>query len=404
MALVDSDGRLFGRLNLFDAVAGVVVLIMLALGAVGYRLLRVPALPTITTLTPSTLVSGPDLRIAVQGDNFLPYQRAYLQRTKRPNAVMHDLNPMTSFDNYALVNYSAVRFLVESPQQAEIRLPDDLKPGTYDLVFQNEANVVGVREAAITITPAPPAKPTRAPGPEAVVRVKGAFRDLTKEMAGQLTAGLKLPHGASEPWGEILSVKPAVPDEARLEFGDRSVIATMATRWQVPAELRVQCTVSGAQCYLPDTVLVEPGHNTSIDALGRPLPFSVTDLLPVVQERRTLANATIRLLGRADVVDMVHEHDADLSPGGDRDDPAKITAVLKRGEISSDLVPNPPEGIIRSVDTIAFLDCAAVFPVSRAPTGWWYRGQPIKAGASITFQTDTYIVRGVITSATFSTR
>ena len=117
-----------------------------------------------------------------------------------------------------------------------------------------------------------------------------------------------------------------------------------------------------------------------------------------------LASATLRFLGRADILDKVRERDADVSPGGDRDDPGKITAILKHGDMPSDLAVNPPEGVIRGVDKIAFLDCTATLPVTKAPTGWWYRGQPVKAGAPITFQTDAYIARGVITGVTFSPR
>ena len=40
-------------------------------------------------------------------------------------------------------------------------------------------------------------------------------------------------------------------------------------------------------------------------------------------------------------------------------------------------------------------------PVIQMPTGWLYRGQPIKAGAGMVFDTPTYVIRGTILSMTF---
>jgi hypothetical protein len=152
---VDQDGRVFGRFNLFDAVIGAMLLAMVALSAVGYRLLRAPLAPTIATVTPATLKVGPDLRVVVKGENLLPYMRVFVQRTSKPAAVMHDIDPGSHFDNYVLANGAQARFLVESTELAEVRLPDGLLPGAYDLVLYNEANIVAVRQAAFTVFEVP---------------------------------------------------------------------------------------------------------------------------------------------------------------------------------------------------------------------------------------------------------
>ena len=399
MSIVDQEGRLFGGVNLFDAVAGVVVLAMLALGVVGYRLLRVPVAPRVITVVPSTLVAGPNLRVAIQGDNFMPFMRAFLQRTAKPVAVMHDLNPSTSFDGYTLVNGTQVALLVESPELAEVRLPDALLPGSYDLVLYNEAKIVAVREGAVTVTPAPP-KPTADPGPEAIVRVRGRFSGLTKEAAGLLKAGARLPHGSSEPWGEILSVAPPIPDEVRLDVGEERIVATMANRWQVRAELRARCTVALFKCFLPGGGLLAPGGNVPIDAVGTPMNFVVGDLLPDVQERVWTATATVRLLGRPDLLALVRLGDADVSPGRESEGHATILSIERRGEISTELNESLTDSSVRTTEKIAFLECTVRFPVTKLPTGWWYRSQAIKAGAPITFQTDAYMARGTIAGVT----
>lgn len=399
MSVVDQEGRLFGRINLFDMVAGVALLVSLALGAVGYRLLRVPAAPTIESLTPSTLTAGPDLRMIVKGDNLLPFMRAFLQRTAKPAAVMHDLSPWTHFDNYALVNGAQVRWLIESQHLAEVRLPDGLLPGTYDLIVYDQANIVAIREAAFTITPAP-VKPVAVDDPLATVRVRGAFSGMSREAAAALTGGLKLAQGSSEPWGEILSVSSPAPDEARIDAGERSIMASMANRWQVRAELRARCTVNGFKCYLPNMVLLASGSNITIDVNGRRLLFVVGELLSDTPERSRDTTVTIRFLGRPATLALVHANDRDVSPGDTRSGTATIVSLGSRGEMSTEITENLADGSVRTTDRVASLECTVRIPVLKMSTGWWYRGQAIKAGAPITFQTDAYVVRGTITSVT----
>ncbi|MBI3491704.1 MAG: DUF4330 family protein [Acidobacteria bacterium] len=269
MAVIDGNGRLFGRVNLFDAAAIAVALIIVALTVVGYRLLRVPVAPKIITVTPATLTPGPDLRITVTGRNLLPYMRVFLQRTARPNAVMNDVSPAAHFDSYVLVNLAQAKFLVESPELAEVRLPDGLLPGTYDLILYNETNIVAVREAAFTV---------------------------------------------------------ALPQ----------------------------------------------------------------------QERSARISATIRFVGRQQVLALAHDGDVDVSPGDG--EASTIVSIEHRAEVNADLSDGIGDGRVRGQEKLGVLECVVRIPVTRVPTGWWYRGQSIKAGAPITFQTDQYTMRGAVES------
>lgn len=400
MSVVDQQGRLFGSVNLFDIVAGVAVLTSLALGVVGYRLLRVPAAPTIESLTPSTLTAGPDLRIVVKGNNLLPFMRAFLQRNGKPAAVMHDLSKWSHFDNYALLNGAQVRWLVESQYLAEIRLPDDLLPGTYDLILYDQANIVAIREAAFVITPAPP-KAVPVDDPLATVRVSGAFSGLSREAAASVKDGLKLPQGAGDPWGEILSTTAPAPDEARLDAGgEQSIIASMANRFQVRAELRARCAVSGFKCYLPNQVLLAPGSNVTVDIGGTRVLFVVSELLPDPPVRPKAATITIRFLGRPATLALVHANDKDVSPGDARLGAATITSTGSRGEVSTEITESLADGSVRTPERVGSLECTIQVPVLKMPTGWVYRGQAIKVGSAIVFQTDAYVVRGTITGMT----
>lgn len=149
MRLIDSNGRLFGRINLFDAAAVLAFIAMGALATIGYGLLHTPSPPVITTVTPTTLTAGGGLHLDVRGDNLLPYLRLYVQKTGDATTVMHETT--TRSDAYQLVNYARAALLIESPVLAEVRLPADLLPGTYDLVLHNESKVLFVRRAAFTI-------------------------------------------------------------------------------------------------------------------------------------------------------------------------------------------------------------------------------------------------------------
>jgi hypothetical protein len=399
MAVVDAEGRLFGRFNLLDAAVVVIVLVTAALSAVGYGLLRVPTAPHITEVNPSTLTAGSGLRVDIRGDNILPYLRAYLQRTGESKVPMHDVSG--GYDAYTLVNYARAVLLVESPSLAEVRLPEGLLPGTYDLILHNESKIVAVRPSAFTITPTPVVTKLST-DPEAAVRVSGAFTGLTTEAAAAITVGTKLPRGAPAPWGEILAVKPAVPDNARLDFEAGRLMIHIRNRWQVPATLRIVCMVGQFKCWLPNAVVVAPGANLSIDVAGSLVNFAVTDVTTDPPEHVTMATMVVRFLARPEIASMARDQDADTSPGGDRANPARIVSIQRRGDVTAEVNGRLADGDVRVPERVAVLECVVRVPLISVETGWQYRSQAIKAGAPLTFQTDRYIIRGTIASVTLA--
>ena len=399
MTVVDEHGRLFGRVNMLDAAVGIVLVGVALMAFVGLRLLRVPTPPHVTAVVPSTLTAGPGLRVTLKGDNLLPYLRAYLQRTGQPAKAMTDPSHATSIDSYTLANFARGAFLVESPNLAELRLPEGLLSGTYDLILHNETRIVAVQPAAFTILPAPPPKPT-ANDPQASVRVTGAFTGLTREAAAALKPGSKLPHGAAEPWGEILSVKAPTLDSARLNFENARVMVKMQNRWQVPVELRIQCLVTQFKCWLPGGVIVAPGATISMDVAGTPVSFTVADVTSDPPERATHATVLVRFIMRPEVASLPREQDADTSPGGDRTDPARLVAIQHRAEVTGEVNEALADGNIRAPEKVTVLDGMLRVPLTSTEIGWVYRSQAIKAGAPITFQTDRYIMRGMIRSVT----
>ena len=397
MGIVDREGRLFGRINVLDAAVVVVLLAAGALTVVGYKLLRVPTPPQIAKVVPETLTAGPKLRITIAGENILPYLRVYIQRTSQPPQVMHDFRASMSYDSYVLANTAQAALLVESPRLAEVRLPEELMPGTYDLILFNETKIVHVRPAAFTIVPA--AVPRKVSSePQGAVRVSGAFTGLPDEASAAIVVGMNLPQGAAEPWGEILSVKPRAPDSGRLNFETGKLVVQMRNRWQVPAVLRIVCMVGQFKCWLPNAVVVAPGANLSIAVAGGTVNFAVADVTADPPEPLTTVSMTVRFVARPEIAALPREHDADTSPGGDRARPARLASIQRRGEMTGTFAESLHDGSIQVAEPVTVLECTVSAPVTATETGWQYRSQPIKAGAPITFQTDRYIMRGTIRS------
>src|SRR6186997_2658975 len=74
MAIVDAQGRLFGRLNLLDAVLLALLAGLLPLGLAAYSLFRDHP-PRILSVTPTEVPQTEELSVSVTGQNLRPYMR-----------------------------------------------------------------------------------------------------------------------------------------------------------------------------------------------------------------------------------------------------------------------------------------------------------------------------------------
>lgn len=138
--VVDSEGRVFGRINLVDALVVAFVLGLVPLSYAAYRVFRIPP-PIIRTVEPAVLAPDSDRRIRLTGERFIPYLRAFFWKTGEPLSVVGRFPSDTQG-----------RFLVESPMSVEIKVPPELVPGTYDIYLFDETKEVAHRAAAFTIT------------------------------------------------------------------------------------------------------------------------------------------------------------------------------------------------------------------------------------------------------------
>jgi len=126
MALLDDRGRLFGRVNLLDALVGVFVFALVPLAYASWALFRTPA-PVIESVVPAEVAAGlADQSIEVHGRHLRPFLRAGVGGT-------------------------AARFLFASSESAQVLLPA-LPPGTYDLLLLDSKELARLPNA-VTVKP-----------------------------------------------------------------------------------------------------------------------------------------------------------------------------------------------------------------------------------------------------------
>lgn len=209
MSAIDSNGRLWGRVNLVDA-----LLIVLAIAAGpfaygSYALWRDPE-PRLLEVLPATVQSAPGLQVEIRGEHLRPYMRV-------------------SFGDH-----QAPSFIFVSPTVSVVPVPAIL-PGTYDLVLYDYAREVARLPGAFTLT-APVSPPT------AKVRVRGALTGLTEAQVALIVPGLSLP--VVNPIVTVMAVGASGPSLARVKVGDSVTIpATLDRLREVAVTVALSCTV-----------------------------------------------------------------------------------------------------------------------------------------------------------------
>jgi hypothetical protein len=138
MAVLDASGRLFGRINVIDAVALAAVIVAVPAMVLGYRALKHQPVD-ISDVQPSALTAGQPMRVHVTGREFRPFLQAYAGRTGQP-FTLQEVDRLSQ----------RASFLLASPTSVELVLPE-LQPGTYDLRLYDQGHEVASRAAAITV-------------------------------------------------------------------------------------------------------------------------------------------------------------------------------------------------------------------------------------------------------------
>jgi hypothetical protein len=219
MTLLDDRGRLAGRVNLVDAVAAIVILVLIPVAYGAYLLFRTPP-PKLLSVSPVRLFEGHNQRVEIEGTNLRPFMRASFNTTP------------------------ARSFLIGSTKYALVDVPD-LKPGTYDVVLYDYAQEVDRLPKALTVVPMVT---------DVELEVLGSFKSPPETLAAQLKTGDKFPPTASA-IAEVVAVGAPVQGELRLHVGDQMLEVPLNQR-ELPATLRVKCYTARKpdgtlQCLVP---------------------------------------------------------------------------------------------------------------------------------------------------------
>jgi hypothetical protein len=334
MPMIDNEGRLFGRLNLFDAAIAAFVIALIPIAYGTFLLFRTPA-PRIASVTrvPITreerrVVGGSRLtaKLKVRGSGLRPMLRASLDGTQ------------------------ALGFVFEDPNAADV-LVGEIPAGTHDLVLYD-----GVQEVARS----PKSVVVEAVAPPRVAGV-GVLIHMDKATADALKPGALFPGG---------------PQEAIKKLGD--VRQEPTGLWQRRAEILLQCdpdpneegcAVGGGALGAGALPIVK------VTGGGALLSFALSEVFPTAAPASV--TGVVRLSSEPELLKAVRV--------GDRDDCLDDRAAV----VVSLNGPHAGAGAKN-------LDVTLRLGVDEGPDGWRYRGRAFKAGAPFALATERYVLQGTV--------
>lgn len=246
MPLIDDRGRVFGRFNMVDALALLLLAAAIPGGYVAHLMFRAPRAQLIQVV-PAVINQGVNQQVEVTGRNFRPYMR---------------------------VSFGGVQgasFLYYGATQAFVPLPA-LEPGTYDVVLYDYMREVGRLPQALTVTG--PAKPATVQ-----VTVMGAFTGQPLGQPSRLAVGQTL-YGAGGLVALTTEVGAPRPSVARVRVSEVLTVPVTMDEWnEVPATLTLTCPTELAadgilRCATGGIVLA-PDVNIMLRGPDNQLPFRV---------------------------------------------------------------------------------------------------------------------------------
>jgi hypothetical protein len=336
MPFIDENGRVFGRVNLFDAALAASVLVLIPVAYGTFLLFRTPA-PRITSVA-GVPITSEERRVAggsrltaklkVRGSGLRPMLRASIGSTP------------------------ALGFVFEDPNSADV-LVGEVPPGTHDFVLYDGLQEVARLPKSVTIESSAPPR----------LAAVGTLVRMDQALASTLTTGALFPKG---PTDVVVRLGPprAAPDG-----------------WQRAAEILLQCDpdprdegcavggVSMTSTPLPIIRLTGPS--------GSSLAFAVRELFPATPS--VARRVVVRLASAPELLNLVR--------AGDRDDclDDRAAAVVSVGGR-------------RGAGGVSEIDVTLRLGVDGSPEGWRYRGRVMKTGAPFTLTTERYVFEGIVLS------
>lgn len=368
MSIVDDRGRIAGRVNLIDAIAAAVVVVLIPAAYGAYLLFRTPA-AKLTAVKPAKIYAGGTTRVEVEG---------------------HDLRP---FMRVSFNDVQGKSFLIGSTTSAQIDLPD-LPAGTYDVVLYDYSQEMDRLSKAFTVLPITPL-------PTIDVQLSGVFTNVTPALREQLTAGRQLSVSETAK-AEILTVGTPTAAQLRIRAGG-TTLPLPTDQQEIPATIRVPCAVTpnpdgsagcvvrgpqGAIPVVPDAVLSLPGPSAWILFQIRAVHLASDP---------AMTRATVRFVVPAEVLAQMKAGDSDGATGGGvgLHDAALVSLGASRTVSAAEAGADAPSG-----GNLRIVEATLRVPLDPSSGQWSYRGRAFKVGAVFIFDTARYVARGLITGMT----
>lgn len=341
MAIVDQQGRLFGRLNLLDAAFVLLLFALIPLGYASWIVFRTPP-AVLTSVEPATLMAEASIRIVVHGRNLRPFMRV-------------SLGPRQGLD-----------FLFRDSSLAEAVFTN-MEPGVYDVILYDFEKERSRLPQAVTIT--------KTPVPAAHMIVVGALGNLKPDQVAQVKVGMTLAG-----FGEVTAMGRPQPQATRVFAGPNTVEVRDPSAQQLPLSVRMGCNVRSREghpvCAVGEIDL-RPGILLMTTTQFGLLPFQVDQLLSSVP----LESVRVTVRFQADPRTLAQMHTGDVTL-------VRAINELAAGATLLDVTTPRPD----------MREASLALQAQREQEGWVFNNQPLRAGGPFSLRTSTYELNGIIVS------
>ena len=345
--IIDSRGRVFGRINIVDALVVLFVFALLPVAYATYLLFR-PATPTITSVERVEIsreerrVAGGNVILAklkVKGSGFSPMLRA------------------------SVGSVPALGFVFENPNSADV-IVGEMPPGSFDVVLLDGVHEVA-RAANAFVVEATPVQ---------FIRAAGYLTDLTQDRVDAFKVGDAYP--PDNPQVRVIALGPAQNAHTRFQLGARVSDLTTRDRSERPAVMALRCDGRATDdiCTIGGIPLTGDSPIVTLTSASGPIRFALTEVFPDTAPH--LLNVVIRATGGPELrTVVVNDRDTLLDE--------RAAVVMRVGSSSQ----------------AGSLEISVSLGVDPSREGWRYRGQLVQPGAPLALRFPGTLVRGVIQSA-----
>jgi hypothetical protein len=347
MAIVDEQGRLFGRFNVVDTVVAVFVLALIPF-LYGAAALFWSPVPKLTAITPASVAYGPGQRVTIQGENLRPYMRV-------------SFGPHQGRD-----------FQFKSTTEADITL-NEMPAGVYDVILYDVAQEHSRLAQALTIQVSPL--------PRTRMIMVGVFGNLDAARAAELKPGTMV-----KGLGIIRKVDTPMPSRVRVSSNGLNVEIPIDSAVMLPAEVEAFCEVrplGGTPFCQIDGVTVQATMMLMGEHGTSKLPFQIDQVRGA--EALEPIEAVVQMVGAPAVIAQLRVGDVD------------------RGGSSNPLAAGGTITQIGSRSTSGANQTAIVtmrLSAERGSNGWVYASRPLHAGTTVTLRTPRYELNGYVQKLT----